>query len=104
MRFPRHSRHRSWAALLAMQVVLAAAALAAPVVEMGAGSVSIVTPDFEGFVRAQMSSGHVPGMAMSIIDGNNTWSKVSRNVSLLPKVPDWASARATVTPQKITAL
>ncbi len=63
-----------------MQVVLAgagAAALAAPLVETGAGSVAIVTNDFQDFVRLQMSTGHVPGMAMSIIDGNNTWSKVS---------------------------
>ncbi|KAJ3498950.1 hypothetical protein NLG97_g712 [Lecanicillium saksenae] len=64
-----------WSALSAMQIVLAAAALAAPVVEMGAGSVPIVTGDFEEFVRAQMGNGHVPGMAISIIDGNNTWSK-----------------------------
>ncbi|OAA82292.1 Beta-lactamase/transpeptidase-like protein [Akanthomyces lecanii RCEF 1005] len=59
-----------------MQVVLAAAAaLAAPLVEIGEGSVPIVTKGFEDFVRLQMSTGHVPGMAISIIDGNNTWSK-----------------------------
>lgn len=71
-----------------MQVVLAAAAaLAAPLVEIGEGSVPIVTKGFEDFVRLQMSTGHVPGMAISIIDGNKTWSKVSCNLLLPPTRP-----------------
>lgn len=67
--------HAAWTVRLAMQLVLAATAPAAPVVETGWGSNSIITTEFEEFVRAQMSSGHVPGMAISIIDGNNTWAK-----------------------------
>lgn len=62
-----------------MQAVLVGAALAAPatpVVEVGVGTVPIITAEFEQFVQAQMDSGHVPGMAISIIDGNNSWSKV----------------------------
>ncbi|XWW92420.1 hypothetical protein V2A60_000343 [Cordyceps javanica] len=69
------SSPRCWAVRSATHLALAAGALAAPVVEIGAGSVPIVTAEFEEFVRAQMSSGNVPGMAISIIDGNNTWSK-----------------------------
>lgn len=105
MRLAGHVSSRSRAARRAMQVVLAAAAaLAAPLVEIGAGGVPIVTNDLEDFVRLQMSAGHVPGMAISIIDGNNTWSKVSCNVLLLPTMPDQSSTRATAIRQKIVAL
>lgn len=72
-----HALSGVWAAWSAMQVVLAGAALAAPVVEIGTGTVPIVTAQFEQFVLAQIAKGNVPGMAISIIDGNNTWAKVS---------------------------
>lgn len=66
-----------WVGWLAMQLLLAGAAvLAAPVVETGVGTVPIVTTEFDAFVKMEMDRGHVPGMAISIIDGDANWSKV----------------------------
>lgn len=60
-----------------MQLLLAGAAvLAAPVVDTGVGIVPIATNEFDAFVKMEMDRGHVPGMAISIIDGNSNWSKV----------------------------
>ena len=35
-----------------------------------------VAPDLEDYIDAVMNEWHVPGMAVAIIDRNQTWSKV----------------------------
>lgn len=36
----------------------------------------VVAPNLEDYVGAIMKEWHVPGMAIAVINGNETWSKV----------------------------
>lgn len=62
--------------MVAAQAVLASAAAAPAPVVIANGHVEMVTPEFEQFVQAQMDKHHVPGAAISILDGENNWAKV----------------------------
>lgn len=66
------------AAMAVVQALLGhvAAAPASAPIEVANGHVEMVTPAFEQFVQEQMDKWHVPGAAISIIDGDNTWAKV----------------------------
>ena len=46
------------------------------------GRLSWTTNGLEDFVETMMKKWHVPGLALSIIDGNDTWSKVFIVISL----------------------
>lgn len=43
----------------------------------GGDEVPMASTAFQNFIVQQMDEWHVPGVAMAIIDGNKTWSKVS---------------------------
>ena len=64
------------AIMVAAQAVLASAAAAPAPVVIANGHVEMVTPEFEQFVQAHMDTHHVPGAAISIIDGENNWARV----------------------------
>jgi len=40
------------------------------------GDIPFVTEDLEAFIEAKMKQWHCPGLAIGIIDGNQTWFKV----------------------------
>lgn len=55
--------------------------------QYGSDDFIVANEAFEQFIVAQMEEWHVPGLAMAVIEGNKTWSKVcpcqSRQPSLV---------------------
>jgi hypothetical protein len=45
--------------------------------QYGSDKISIADDAFEEYIIAQMDEWQVPGLAIAIIEGNKTWSKVS---------------------------
>lgn len=44
--------------------------------QYGGDNISVANEAFERFILGQMEEWHVPGLAMAIVEGNKTWSKV----------------------------
>lgn len=61
----------AWAAVAGPQVVFQKEH-----VVYGADKIDIVDGAFETYIQDQMKEWHVPGLAIALIEGNKTWTKV----------------------------
>jgi CubicO group peptidase (beta-lactamase class C family) len=44
--------------------------------------IPIADAAFEQYIRDKMARWHAPGLAMAILDGNKTWTRVSNNLGV----------------------
>lgn len=49
--------------------------------DYGHDEIHIADKAFEKYVEGQMSKWHVPGLAIALLDGNRTWTKVRKHLT-----------------------